>query len=289
MQNETLPKKQRAEADGMDNDDRQVGRILSRREVLALFGAAGAVMLVGCAPGQSSSTQPTDVSTQALPSTPTQALSSAPTATLSTASTVALHSCIVRPEQTEGPYFVDEKLNRSDIRSDPSDGSMKEGVPLQLTFNVSQVGGSGCTPLADATVDIWHCDALGVYSDVSDPGFDTSGQKFLRGYQVTDTNGTVQFATIYPGWYQGRTVHIHFKIRNDATSDQSYEFTSQLFFDDALTDQVHTQAPYASKGQRTLRNDGDGIFQGGGDQLLLTLTEADQGYAATFDIGLQMA
>ena len=289
MQNETLPKKQRAEADGMDNDDRQVGRILSRREVLALFGAAGAVMLVGCAPGQSSSTQPTDVSTQALPSTPTQALSSAPTATLSTASTVALHSCIVRPEQTEGPYFVDEKLNRSDIRSNPSDGSMKEGVPLQLTFNVSQVGSSSCTPLTDATVDIWHCDALGVYSDVSDPGFDTSGQKFLRGYQVTDANGTVKFTTIYPGWYQGRTVHIHFKIRTDSTSGQSYEFTSQLFFDDALTDQVYTQAPYASKGQRTLRNDGDGIFQGGGDQLLLTLTEADQGYAATFDIGLQIA
>lgn len=138
-------------------------------------------------------------------------------------------------------------------------------------------------------MDIWQCDALGIYSDVQDNNelFDTSGKKFLRGYQVTDANGTVQFSTIYPGCYQGITVHIHFKVRTDPTSGQSYEFTSQLYFDDSITDRVHAQKPYTSKGQRTVKNDQDGIFQNGGNQLMLSLAEASLGYAATFDIGLQ--
>ena len=137
-------------------------------------------------------------------------------------------------------------------------------------------------------VDVWHCDALGVYSDATDPNFNTIGKKFLRGYRVTDAKGTAQFKTIYPGWYQGRTVHIHFKIRTAPTSGRSYEFTSQLYFDDSVTDRVHAQEPYASKGQRTLRNNRDGIFRDGGDQLMLALTKDGQGYAATFDIGLQI-
>jgi protocatechuate 3,4-dioxygenase beta subunit len=197
-------------------------------------------------------------------------------------------TCVVKPQQTEGPYFVDEKLNRSDIRSDPSDGSVKQGIPLRLVFHVSQIDGSSCIPLTGATVDLWHCDALGVYSDVTDPSFSTVGKKFLRGYQVTDTNGTVQFVTIYPGWYPGRTVHIHFKIRSDSTSQRSYEFTSQLYFDDFLTEQIHAQPPYAAKGQRTQKNERDGIFRGGGEQLMLQLTKDVQGYVGTFDIGLQI-
>jgi protocatechuate 3,4-dioxygenase beta subunit len=258
----------------MKNNNRQLGLILSRREALALFRAAGAAMLVvGCVPKKSSSTQ--SQSSLAIP-------------TLYSAS-ATLPGCVVSPEQTEGPYFVDEKLNRSDIRSDPADGSVKEGVPLQLTLRVSQVGSNGCTPLVGALVDIWHCDALGVYSDVTDRSFSTVGKKFLRGYQVTDANGTVQFTTIYPGWYQGRTVHIHFKVRTDAPSGQGYEFTSQLYFDDSITDQVNTKTPYASKGQRQLKNAEDGIFQDGGDQMLLKLTKTNLGYTATFDIGLQMA
>ena len=205
-----------------------------------------------------------------------------------TSATASQPACVVRPEETEGPYFVDEKLNRSDIRSDPSDNSVKEGVPLQLAFLVSQVS-NGCTPLAGAQVDVWHCDALGVYSDTTDPSWNTVGQKFLRGYQVTDAKGGAQFTTIYPGWYQGRTVHIHFKIRTTSTSGQSYEFTSQLFFDDTITDQVHTQQPYATKGQRTLRNDGDNIYQNGGSQLMLPLTKSGQGYSSTFNIGLDLS
>ncbi|MCC5645158.1 intradiol ring-cleavage dioxygenase [Nostoc sp. CHAB 5824] len=252
----------------------QISRILSRRKALALFRAAGtAIIVVGCIPRKSRSTQ-------------AQSSVAIPASSLANSNT--LPACIVTPEQTEGPYFVDEKLNRSDIRSDPADGSVKNGVPLQLTLRISQIGNTDCTPRAGAIVDIWHCDALGVYSDVADPDFSTIGKKFLRGYQVTGANGTVQFTTIYPGWYQGRTVHIHFKVRTDAPSAQSYEFTSQLYFDDLITDQVHTQTPYASKGQRKLKNAEDGIFQDGGEQMLLKLTKTSLGYAATFDIGLQM-
>ncbi|BAY45122.1 dioxygenase subfamily protein [Scytonema sp. HK-05] len=258
----------------MEKDDCQLGWILSRRKALALFRAGVAAMLVVCLPRKASAAQ---------------AQSSVSVKASSTANHPTLPMCVVRPEQTEGPYFVDEKLKRSDIRSDPSDGSVKDGVPLKLTLRVSGISSTGCMPNAGAIVDIWHCDALGVYSDVNDPSFSTVGKKFLRGYQVTDANGTVEFTTIYPGWYQGRTVHIHFKVRTTTTSGQRYEFTSQLYFDDSITDRVHAQAPYASKGQRTFKNPQDGIFQGDGDQLLLKLTKTSIGYAATFDIGLQTA
>jgi protocatechuate 3,4-dioxygenase beta subunit len=197
-------------------------------------------------------------------------------------------ACIVRPQQIEGPYFVDERLQRSDIRSDPADGTVQPGVPLQVAFTVSRIRGNTCTPLAGAQVDVWQCNAVGVYSDVTDPGFRTKGNKFLRGYQVTDPTGAAQFVTIYPGWYPGRTVHIHFKIRTTPTAPRGSAFTSQVYFDDALTDRVHTQAPYASKGPRTVRNADDGIFARGGDKLRLPLTEHGEGYAGTFAIGLKL-
>jgi protocatechuate 3,4-dioxygenase beta subunit len=216
------------------------------------------------------------------PAATATALPIAPTAT---AVPLAIPACVVRPEQTEGPYFVDDMLNRADIRSNPSDGVVKEGVPLLMSFAVTQIGSAGCVPLSGAMVDIWHCDALGVYSDVNDPRFSTVGQQFLRGYQVTDAKGIASFTTIYPGWYQGRTVHIHFKIR--ATIDgREYDFTSQLYFDDAITDLVFTQPPYSSKGRRVQRNEDDGIYRNNGDQLLIVLTPSGDGYAGTFDIGL---
>lgn len=269
----------------MDNDDRQIGRILSRREVLALFGVVGAAFLAGCSVGDSgsdSSTNTTSASAPAPPRTSPRGMTPMPT-------NDPLPACVVSPELTEGPYFVDERLNRSDIRSDPVDNSVKTGMPLQLALRVWQVNSGGCTALPGAKVDIWHCDALGVYSDVADPGFNTKGQKFLRGYQVTDENGTVTFTTIYPGWYQGRTVHIHFKVRSGSESGQHYEFTSQFFFDDALSDQVFAEQPYANKGRRTVRNEDDFIYRESGGQLTLTVTPMGEGYAATFDIGLQLA
>jgi protocatechuate 3,4-dioxygenase beta subunit len=142
--------------------------------------------------------------------------------------------------------------------------------------------------LAGATIDIWQCDAFGVYSDASDPGFSTLGRQFLRGYQVTDASGLAQFTTIYPGWYDGRAVHIHFKIRSTDATGSSFEFTSQFFFDEGITDLAHAVEPYASTGQRTILNDDDGIYRDGGDQLVLTVAEAADGYLGTFDIGVQI-
>ena len=242
---------------------RQLAKTISRRDMLTLSRATiTAIFVTGCMSRKSGFAQ-------------------------TSATKATTPKCIVSPEQTEGPYFVDEKLKRSDIRTDPVDSKISDGVPLQLTLRVSSVQDTSCTPLANAIVDIWHCDALGVYSDVTDRGFDTVGKKFLRGYQVTDANGRVQFTTIYPGWYQGRTTHIHFKVRTAANARQSSEFTSQLYFDDAVSDRIYKQQPYASIGQHTQTNEQDGIFQRGGQQLMLTLTENPQGYAATFDLGLQ--
>lgn len=196
-------------------------------------------------------------------------------------------ACIVRPSQIQGPYFVDERLNRSDIRIDPSTGNISQGVPLRIAFNVSRVAAGVCAPLSGAQVDVWHCDAAGVYSDSIDDGVQTRGRKFLRGYQVTDRNGNAVFQTVYPGWYSGRAVHVHFKIRHGSSSLQTTEFTSQLYFDDALTDAVHDNAPYAARGQRDTRNAGDRIYASGGRELTLTLTKRAPGYTAGFDVGLQ--
>jgi protocatechuate 3,4-dioxygenase beta subunit len=250
----------------MERDDIEIGRVLSRREILALLGASGIAALAGCKPSRE-------------------------VAEVSSASGDVLPSCIVRPEQTEGPYFVDARLNRSDIRSDPASGAVKAGVPLQLAIVVSRVGGNSCTPLTAAHVDIWQCDAAGIYSGVRDPSFDTTGQQFLRGYQLTDVSGTARFTTIYPGWYRGRTVHIHFKVRTQPAAAAGHEFTSQIYFDDALTDRVHNLEPYARMGRRTVRNEGDGIFRRNGDQLMLAVRGEGEGqaYSGTFHLGLQIA
>jgi protocatechuate 3,4-dioxygenase beta subunit len=199
----------------------------------------------------------------------------------------ATPACVVRPEQTEGPYFVDEKLHRSDIRSDPTDKSIKAGVPLRLEFHVSRLAGGSCGPLAGAVVDVWHCDATGIYSDVRDPRFDLRGKKFLRGYQQTNAEGSAQFSTIYPGWYEGRAVHIHFKIRSALDGGRAQEFTSQLYFDESVNDRIFSQAPYNSKRGRRVMNDNDSLFRRGGKELLLTPTKNTQGYVAKFDIGLR--
>src|SRR5215211_4636845 len=225
----------------MENDDQPIGQVLSRRDALKLLGIGSAAFLASCAsPTGTSTVVPTIGSTQI---SSTQASSTASTAL----------DCVVRPELTIGPYFVDGQLNRSDIRSNSSDNSVKEGIPLTLNINVASVGNNSCTRLEGAQVDVWHCDAQGQYSGVSDQGFDTTGQNFLRGYQLTNTNGGVQFQTIYPSWYSGRAVHIHFTIRTKAADGDDYQFTSQFFFDDSLTDQVYSQEPYAGKGQRDTR------------------------------------
>jgi protocatechuate 3,4-dioxygenase beta subunit len=195
-------------------------------------------------------------------------------------------SCVVRPEQTEGPYFVDEMLHRADIRSDPGSGALSEGAPLDLEFRVSRIADGACAPLAGAQVDVWHCDAQGIYSDVTDPSFNTVGKKFLRGYQVTDAAGVARFTTIYPGWYRGRAVHIHFKIRSQAIGGRAHEFVSQVYFDEALNDRVYARPPYAS-GERT-RNSADRIFRRGGAELMLDVTDKGGRYAGVFSVGLKV-
>ena len=198
----------------------------------------------------------------------------------------AAPACVLTPAQTEGPYFVDERLQRTDVRTDPADGSTRPGALLALTLRIAAVDGGSCAPLAGALVDIWHCDAKGVYSDANDMSFSTRGSKFLRGYQVTDADGRVRFTTIYPGAYPGRAVHVHFKVRANARNAPR-EFTSQLYFDDALTDRVHAREPYAGPGERRTRNAGDGLYRQGGQALQLVLVETPEGYAATYDVGVR--
>ena len=238
---------------------------VGRRDVLYALGSVVAVGFLGCG----SSSAPTSPSSS----------SSSPSSTNA--------SCVVTPSLTEGPYFVDERLNRSDLRLDPATGAVKAGIPLTIAMKLSRIASGGdCSALPNALVDMWHCDALGVYSDVSSQN--TIGQKFLRGYQVTDSSGNVQFTTVYPGWYQGRAVHIHFKVRTTPGASSGLEFTSQLFFDESLTDIVHAQAPYSTKGRRDTTNASDGIYQSGGSQVLIPLSASGGGYTGTFNIGVRV-
>jgi len=251
----------------MKHDDIELGRLLTRREVLAL-GLGGALATSRWAPAAGM-----DMASVAR----------------RTGIARTFPACVARPEQTEGPFFVDEELERSDIRSDPSTGRLSEGVPLTLRFNLSQISGGGCPPLPGALVDVWQCDADGVYSGFSDDEFPAGNgdRKFLRGHQTTDENGVARFTTIYPGWYPGRAVHVHFKVRIDVAG-QPYEFTSQLYFDEALTDRVHAMEPYSARGRRRTTNARDDIYRDGGEELMVRVSEADTGYAGTFDLGLDL-
>lgn len=206
--------------------------------------------------------------------------------------------CVVRPEQTEGPFYFDTQLERADIRTEPATGELKEGIPFVLNIQVSALQSGSCAPLSDAIVDIWHCDANGIYSSV-EPGrmqsADTADLKFLRGYQRTNSNGDVSFLTIFPGWYDGRTAHIHFKIRaslsNQSLPDQStYEFTSQIYFEDAFSQRMYTNGVYIRDREQRVTNRNDGIFiQDGGEQLMVRPVLGDNQYIAHFDITLDFA
>lgn len=200
------------------------------------------------------------------------------------------------PQQIEGPYFVDDMPNRSDIRSDPSDGSVQEGVPLSLVLHVYDVDNGSCIPLSGAQVDIWHANSQGVYSGVQDAG--TGGMMYLRGYQLTDDNGTVRFTTVYPGWYEGRAIHIHVKVRTFEGSEKTLEWTSQFYLNNSISEQVHTQPPYSDHGLPEVTNEEDMIYRGAssdglvqsntGERLMLNLIRGadEQSYLGTFNIVL---
>ncbi len=202
------------------------------------------------------------------------------------------------PTVTEGPYWVDEKLFRSDVRTDPATGVARAGVPLTLTIAIQNLSSGICAPLVGAYVDIWHCDAKGIYSDEStyNPGggtgnVNTSGQKFLRGYQITDGNGQVTFTTIYPGWYNGRTIHIHFRVRTYSGSSVLGNFVSQIFFDDAVNNVVLANSSYSRTTSRDTTNSNDMVYQvANKERMLAPVTgSVSTGYTATLTAGVTLA
>jgi protocatechuate 3,4-dioxygenase beta subunit len=183
-----------------------------------------------------------------------------------------LVSCVLTPEMTEGPYYVPgDKVRRNVTEGRP-------GTPLTLRLTVLNV--SSCKPIKGAAVDIWHCDAGGLYSEEAQLG--TGSQTFMRGIQRTDKDGLALFRTIYPGWYQGRTVHIHVKVYLGGRTVH----TGQLFFPDTLTDTVYRRSPYSSRGARTTRNASDSIFVNGGKRSMLRLARSGSGYVGRITMGV---
>jgi protocatechuate 3,4-dioxygenase beta subunit len=181
-------------------------------------------------------------------------------------------SCILTPEQTEGPYYIANEAVRRNI----TEG--RPGAPMLLRAYV--VNASTCRPIKNAAVDIWHADAAGVYS-----GFGTGAgnRTFMRGIQRTDVKGLALFRTVYPGWYQGRTVHIHVKVHLGG----NVVHTGQLYFPDAVTDAVYRRAPYTSRPSRDVRNAGDAIYRNGGKRSLVSVRKYAAGlYVATIVMGV---
>ena len=186
--------------------------------------------------------------------------------------------CRLSTELTEGPYYFDVDAIRRDITED------RDGMPLRVGVRVREAG--SCEPLENAVVDVWHCDAVGTYSgfEAASRGVPGSGptddETYLRGAQVTDADGIVEFKTIYPGYYPGRTVHIHAKVH----LDRSTLLTTQFFFDDRVSDRVFSAAPYAAADQRRIRNDGDGIYD---RSLELTLSDEGDGMLGLITLDVQ--
>jgi protocatechuate 3,4-dioxygenase beta subunit len=173
--------------------------------------------------------------------------------------------------------------NRSDMRTDTSNRSVQEGTPLRLILRVHDVndsdadGSGSCTPVKDAKVDIWHSNSQGVYSGIPDAG--TSENDFLRGNQMT-------------GWYEGRAIHIHVKVRTFEGSNGDLEWTSQFYLNNSINEIVHTQPPYSNHGPVDLTNEEDFIYTGPstdgliqnntGKHLMLNLKDERDGYIGTF-------
>ena len=219
---------------------------LDRRQALAALGSVGfGAVLAACG------------------SQDPQPRGSTPTATTPDDRFDRAASCRLTPEQAEGPFYFDVDAIRSDIR----DG--RDGTRLTLALRVRDA--ESCEPIKDAVVDIWHCDAAGAYS--------LEGERFLRGTQVTDSGGAVEFRTIYPGAYQGRTVHIHAKVH----LDRETVLTTQLYFDEPTSERVLARAPY-SRGGTT--NASDSLFD---DALVASVEEEPDGYRAAMNFDVARA
>lgn len=231
-----------------------------------------------------------------------QAPAPSPTAAAAPTSSATGDGCTASPRMTMGPYYVAAR-ERSNVTGDSgattaeaddeytdaseraglaadAGGPAQPGTPLRLTVTVDTLVAGVCAPMVGAQVDVWHANAQGQYSGVNDPGFDTVGHDWLRGWQRTDGLGQVHFDTIWPGWYHGRAVHIHVRVRAAGT-----DFTSQFFFDDAANQRVlGADGAYTAGGKSSTPdtpNAADGIYRGGGDQMLLVTRTQDGGYAAS--------
>jgi protocatechuate 3,4-dioxygenase beta subunit len=234
--------------------------LLDRRAALRLFGGAGLVALATACSGSSSRTNGRQSRTTNAAVTPT-----------TTAAPAAHQGCVLAPEMTDGPFYLD--LNN--LRSNIVDG--RPGMPLAVALTVTHA--STCAPVSGAAIDIWHADAGGTYSGLGSG----SGRTFLRGTQLTGPDGMARFQTIYPGWYSGRAVHIHVKVH---TGGQTVH-TGQLFFDESVTSTVYQRPPYASRRGPDVRNADDSIYRDGGAQSTLSPRVSTGGYAAAMTLAIR--
>ncbi len=221
--------------------------------------------------------------------------------TIFAANTAVNRLNVVTPGVTEGPYWVEELLVRTDIRLDPVTGILQPGFPLKLDFVIWQYLANGrLLPLPRAIVDVWHANSLGVYSDEQVEG--TLGEKFLRGTQISNAGGGVTFTTVYPGWYSGRTPHVHFRVRvlNPLTNLVAYNFVSQVFFNEAFTNAVFSSIyPYNIRSTRDTLNASDSVYTGAstddeltvnaGTHLMLNLTGDYRGVTGAFNIVMDLS
>jgi protocatechuate 3,4-dioxygenase beta subunit len=241
---------------------------IDRRRALTTLGTISLGSLVAACSSSSSSSSPISTATSG----------SAPTDGATGTSLFAdAASCTVSPEQTEGPYYFDVDSIRGDIRED------RDGVPLRLATRI--LDASTCAPITNAVVDIWHCDAEGSYSGFEAAsvqgaiGGKSDDNTYLRGAQVTNSDGVTEFVTVYPGWYQGRTVHIHAKVH----LDRETLLTTQLYFPESINDAVSLREPYASDTGRDTTNESDAIFD---EQLVMTVNPDGDGYLAVMTVNV---
>lgn len=265
--------------------DGRLEALLSRRRALGMIGGAmGGVTLAACSGGGS-----IDGSGSSSSSSSSSGGSSSSSSSGGSSSSA---SCTLTPEGEVGPYFTDDSAsgyNRSDIRSNLDGSDTQSGIPLTLHLYVYDFDNS-CAAMSGVQVDIWHCNAAGIYSNESVEG--TVGQSWLRGYQLTDSTGAVTFKTIVPGWYQGRTTHIHLRLRSSYNSSASLSDgsnTTQLFFPQSLVDTIDTTiSPYSSEGKNSTTNSGDRVYtdQTGGKMEMTLSGDSTNGYVASVIIGL---
>jgi protocatechuate 3,4-dioxygenase beta subunit len=253
----------------------------NRRQALAAFGSVSlSALLAACgSDGDGDGDSGTNVSTTDGRTTTVEpkTRSGAATAELFDDSSV----CTLTAQETEGPYCFDADSIRSDIRED------RKGTRLRLAVRVRDA--DSCEPLRNAVVDVWHCDALGVYSGFEaastgaggGPGGDrTDDERYLRGAQVTNSDGIVEFVTVYPGAYRGRTVHIHAKVHVDNRT----ALTTQFYFDDDVS--VYALRPYSEGEGHDTTNASDGLFD---RSLLLDLSREGEGYLGVISLDVQTA